>query len=61
MKFAQERVDDTLDARFLIRKLLEIEKLKRLLLNEEQLKLFEYLPKPRIAMIRTNQVYHVEP
>ncbi|EAR94966.2 transmembrane protein, putative (macronuclear) [Tetrahymena thermophila SB210] len=33
----------------IIRKLIELEKLKRLLLNENQRKLFEYLPKPNLC------------
>lgn len=35
---------------FIIRKLIEIDKLKIILMNEEQRKLFDYLPKPTIPL-----------
>lgn len=34
----------------MIKKLIEIDKLKILLLNSEQLKLFDYIPKPHIPL-----------
>ena len=34
----------------IITKLLELEKLKHFLLDENQLKLFDYIPKPTISM-----------
>ncbi len=37
-----------MDIIFIINKMIEIDKLKMLLLNKEQLSLFEYIPKPTI-------------
>ncbi len=39
--------------------MIEVEKLKHLLLNEDQLKLFEYLPKPLLTYSKndTNLLY----
>lgn len=37
-----------LDVKRILQKLIEIDKLKMLLLDESQVKLFEYLPKPVI-------------
>jgi len=44
------KVKERLDVVYIIQKLVEIDKLKMLLLNEDQLKLFEYLPKPIVHM-----------
>lgn len=40
------KIDEKLDIIYIINKLLEIDKLKLLLLNKEELHLFEFLPKP---------------
>ncbi|KAL4469410.1 hypothetical protein ABPG74_004663 [Tetrahymena malaccensis] len=45
LEFSKQVVDKHLDIMYLIRKLQEIDKLKMLLLSEEQIKLFNYLPK----------------
>jgi hypothetical protein len=42
------KIYDKIDAVYLIRKIMEIEKLKLLLLSPPQLKLFENLPRPKI-------------
>lgn len=38
-----------MDMIYIINKLQEVEKLKQVLLNEDQLRLFDYLPKPVIS------------
>ncbi|KAL4466678.1 hypothetical protein ABPG72_016795 [Tetrahymena utriculariae] len=48
IKYSQELLNKHLDVMYLINKLQEIDKLKMLLLSEEQIKLFNYLPKPTI-------------
>ncbi|KAL4427060.1 hypothetical protein ABPG74_021167 [Tetrahymena malaccensis] len=48
IQYSQELLDKHLDVMYLINKLQEIDKLKMLLLSEEQIKLFNYLPKPTI-------------
>ncbi|EAR90371.2 transmembrane protein, putative (macronuclear) [Tetrahymena thermophila SB210] len=39
-----------IDIFYIIQKLFEVEKLKRLLLNENQIKLFEFIPKPVLSL-----------
>ncbi|KAL4450520.1 hypothetical protein ABPG74_019418 [Tetrahymena malaccensis] len=46
IKFGTNKLYSYLDVHYLINKMIEIEKLKHLLLNENQIKLFEYLPRP---------------
>ncbi|KAL4432957.1 hypothetical protein ABPG74_014471 [Tetrahymena malaccensis] len=46
--FCNQIISEQLDGVYILKKLLELEKLKAILLNEEQLKLFEYIPKPTI-------------
>lgn len=43
-----------LDVLYVIKKLLEVDKLKRLIFDQDQLELFEYLPKP---IIRKSDVF----
>lgn len=45
-----DKIEKQLDAIFLIKKLNEIDKLKQFLLDEDQLKLFDYVPKPTIRL-----------
>jgi hypothetical protein len=40
-----------IDILFIVKKLIEIDKLKALLLTPDQLKLFDYLPKPVVPVI----------
>ncbi|KAL4468732.1 hypothetical protein ABPG74_005235 [Tetrahymena malaccensis] len=52
-KLLQKGVDkfySHIDIFYLIQKLLEVEKLKYLLLNENQIKLFEFIPKPLLTL-----------
>ena len=52
-----EKIGKQLDIANIIKRLFEVEKLKHFLLNENQLKLFDYIPKPVIAdPIKKNQV-----
>lgn len=43
-----EKLEKQLDIIYIIKKLHEIDKLKMILLNPSQLKVFDYLPKPTI-------------
>ena len=49
-----------LDIKFVLKKFAEIDKLKMLLLNEDQYHLFEYLPKPVITKNAKINLNHVE-
>ena len=54
-KFNREglkKIDEKLDIIYIINKLMEIDKLKLLLLNKEELHLFEFLPKPYFENIK---------
>lgn len=44
-----------MDIIFIIKKLIEVDKMKALLLSDEQLKLFDYIPKPVISNFVTNE------
>ena len=46
-----KKIEELLDIVHVSNKLLEIDKIKYLLLNENQLNLFDYLPKPKISTI----------
>ncbi|EAR99917.1 transmembrane protein, putative (macronuclear) [Tetrahymena thermophila SB210] len=46
--FCNQIISEQFDGVYILKKLLELEKLKAILLSEEQLKLFEYIPKPVI-------------
>ncbi|EAS03845.2 small GTP-binding domain protein (macronuclear) [Tetrahymena thermophila SB210] len=48
INYSFEMLYQNLDILQILKRLIEVEKLKRLFLNEEQLKLFDYLPKPTI-------------
>jgi hypothetical protein len=41
-----------MDIIYIIRKLIELDKLKELLLTPDQIKLFDYMPKPMIPLYR---------
>ena len=42
-------MEKSLDVLYIIKKIQEIDKLKVLLLNQHQIKVFDYLPKPLIT------------
>ncbi|KAL4474990.1 hypothetical protein ABPG74_001686 [Tetrahymena malaccensis] len=48
ISYGMRKLDYHLDINTIITKLLELEKLKRLLLDKDQIKLFEFIPKPII-------------
>ncbi|EAS05328.2 transmembrane protein, putative (macronuclear) [Tetrahymena thermophila SB210] len=48
IQYSIDKLYYNLDIFNILKKLVEVEKLKRLLLDQEQLKLFDYLPKPTI-------------
>ncbi|KAL4432508.1 hypothetical protein ABPG74_013362 [Tetrahymena malaccensis] len=52
--YGLEKLYNHLDIYYIINKLIEFEKLKKLLLNENQIKLFEYIPKPIISINKAN-------
>ena len=63
LKEVTGRIKRKTDIIYIIKKLIELDKLKLLLLNENQLKLFDYLPKPRIQSLLnkskdTNDLFH---
>ncbi|KAL4475041.1 hypothetical protein ABPG74_001737 [Tetrahymena malaccensis] len=49
LNFGTNKIYEFTDICFIVNKLIEVEKLKHLLLNDQQLKLFEYVPKPKIT------------
>ncbi|EAR85843.1 small GTP-binding domain protein (macronuclear) [Tetrahymena thermophila SB210] len=46
--YAFKEIDNNLDIEYIIKKFVEIDKLKRILLNDDQLTLFNLIPKPQI-------------
>ncbi|KAL4468728.1 hypothetical protein ABPG74_005231 [Tetrahymena malaccensis] len=50
-----DKLYNQIDIFYLVQKLLEVEKLKRLLLNENQIKLFEFIPKPVLTLEEKKQ------
>lgn len=44
------KVNERLDIVFIMKKLIEVDKLKMLFLNENQRKIFEYLPRPIVRL-----------
>lgn len=53
--FSMSKVTQRLDIVFIMKKLIEVDKLKMLLLNENQRKIFEYLPRPIVRLDPENQ------
>ncbi|KAL4494037.1 hypothetical protein ABPG72_015993 [Tetrahymena utriculariae] len=49
MDFSIDKLYYHLDVMYVVKKLLEVDKLKQILLDRDQLKLFEYIPKPTIT------------
>ncbi|KAL4468734.1 hypothetical protein ABPG74_005237 [Tetrahymena malaccensis] len=45
-----DKLYNQIDIFYIVQKLIEVEKLKQLLLNENQIKLFEFIPKPLLAI-----------
>ncbi|KAL4472595.1 hypothetical protein ABPG74_018544 [Tetrahymena malaccensis] len=55
--YGLQKLYNHLDIVYILNKLIEFEKLKKLLLNENQLRLFDYIPKPIIKINKqTNQI-----
>ncbi|KAL4475990.1 hypothetical protein ABPG72_007876 [Tetrahymena utriculariae] len=50
IKFSMRKVNERLDIVFIMKKLIEVDKLKMLFLNENQRKIFEYLPRPIVRL-----------
>ncbi|CAD8139497.1 unnamed protein product [Paramecium pentaurelia] len=50
INFSMGKITHTLDITYIIKKLQEIDKLKLILLNSDQIKLFDYLPKPKLGL-----------
>ncbi|CAD8185037.1 unnamed protein product [Paramecium pentaurelia] len=50
INFSMSKITHTLDITYIIKKLQEIDKLKLILLNSDQIKLFDYLPKPKLGL-----------
>lgn len=49
-------MEKSFDILYVIKKLHEIDKLKMILLNKDQIKLFDYLPKPTISTNPDNEI-----
>ncbi|EAS03362.1 transmembrane protein, putative (macronuclear) [Tetrahymena thermophila SB210] len=54
--YSLQKLYNHLDIYYIMNKLIEFEKLKRLLLTENQLKLFDYIPKPIFNIDNENQL-----
>ncbi|KAM3140759.1 hypothetical protein pb186bvf_007164 [Paramecium bursaria] len=54
--FASQKMEKSLDILYIIKKIQEIDKLKMILLDSSQIKLFDYLPKPLITLEPDNLV-----
>ncbi|KAL4475985.1 hypothetical protein ABPG72_007871 [Tetrahymena utriculariae] len=52
--YGLQKLYNHLDIYYIINKLIEFEKLKKLLLNENQIKLFKYIPKPITSINKAN-------
>ncbi|KAL4509624.1 hypothetical protein ABPG73_022840 [Tetrahymena malaccensis] len=50
VNFGTNQILNYTDICFIVNKLIELEKLKALLLNEQQIQLFDFIPKPQISM-----------
>ncbi|CAK75286.1 unnamed protein product (macronuclear) [Paramecium tetraurelia] len=50
INFSMGKITHTLDITYIIKKLQEIDKLKLILLSSDQIKLFDYLPKPKLGL-----------
>ncbi|EAR86389.1 transmembrane protein, putative (macronuclear) [Tetrahymena thermophila SB210] len=49
LSFGTKKIYEFTDICYIVNKLIEVEKIKHLILNDQQLKLFEYVPKPKIT------------
>ncbi|KAL4475040.1 hypothetical protein ABPG74_001736 [Tetrahymena malaccensis] len=49
LNFGTKKIYEFTDICYIVNKLIEVEKIKHLILNDQQLKLFEYVPKPKIT------------
>ncbi|EWS76752.1 transmembrane protein, putative (macronuclear) [Tetrahymena thermophila SB210] len=59
--YGLQKLYNHLDIVYILNKLIEFEKLKKLLLNENQLRLFDYIPKPIIKVNKnTNQIIQTD-
>ncbi|EAR85869.2 transmembrane protein, putative (macronuclear) [Tetrahymena thermophila SB210] len=58
LSYSTNKITELTDIEFILNKLIELEKLKHLLLNQQQLKLFDYIPKPKITkdVIKINSI-----
>lgn len=50
INYSLDSIKKTLDVTYMVKKLQEIDKLKLILLDADQLKLFDYLPKPKMHL-----------
>jgi len=61
MQVGLDKIANEMDIRTIINKLFEIEKLKYFLLDENQIKLFEYFPKPKISDVKSVSKTKIHP
>lgn len=45
-----ERINERFDIVFIMKKLIEVDKLKMIFLNDDQRKIFDYLPRPLVPL-----------
>jgi len=50
IKLTKKKVNERIDIVYILQKLVEIDKLKMILLNEQQRRVFDYLPKPVVDL-----------
>lgn len=55
LSFGQQIINQRIDIVYILNKLVEIDKLKCLLLTQDQIRLFDFLPKPQISDTSINQ------
>ncbi len=57
--FGMRKVNERLNVKYILQKLVEVDKLKMLLLSYNQIKIFEYVHKPVIKNNLDEQVKHL--
>ncbi|KAL4461609.1 hypothetical protein ABPG74_016233 [Tetrahymena malaccensis] len=58
--FGTQQILDFTDVCFVVNKLIELEKLKTVILNDEQIKLFEFIPRPQIDIQLIRQLNNIQ-
>ncbi|CAD8125302.1 unnamed protein product [Paramecium sonneborni] len=56
ISYSMNKINNSLDITYIVKKLQEIDKLKMILLSPDQIKLFDFLPKPNIDLNSNNKL-----